>query len=52
MQTIANISKPSQTNLLVRYYHYKIKSSSTIFRSIKSKSQPPVKSVHFSPLPT
>ena len=46
MQTISKPTCLSDTITI------KSKSSSTIFISIKSKSQPPVKRVHFSPLST
>ena len=49
MQTLANHHKPT---CLSNTITIKSKNSSTIFISIKSKSQPPVKRVHFSPLPT
>jgi hypothetical protein len=49
MQTLANHHKPT---CLSNTITIKSKNSSTIFISIKSKSQPPVKRVHFSPLST
>ena len=49
MQTSANHHKPTCLSDTVTI---KLKNSSTIFIPIKSKSQPPVKRVHFSPLPT